>query len=412
MRVIKNKKWIIMFGGWTCALILSVCLTCSSLSKYVSGELSENGAGIAVMNCSFTATVENSSLGFVNYDSSDLTDAITANNACVITYKVKNYSEESGVCEVAVRPHFRIYAAAEFLSKMAFQLAVRTDGAEAAVTPQYYMSAILEADGAENNSYSFGTDGYAPIRELGYTGGAETVTVTKSGGNYYFAECKANGETKAGITVTQTTAAQDYTVIFTRGIALTGMAGYATEDVSGNETTSTDETANDMSGTSFFCDVNGNKDYMCLDIELQGVSMPAGERAEMTYACYLVPTDNIESDGLGKSMDAFSVTGWHYDAALIPTDSEKSVTVRIKGEISGGETAVTYYALGDDGTETRLIESGGAYSGGGYTFSASELERYRDYTYNPNGENFVIGKSWGIVYPLQAKMLFEQAQGA
>ncbi len=419
-----------MFGGWAGALVLLVSLMGSSLSKYISGQLAESNGDVAVVYCAFTASVQDVEL--VNDDS-----GVNIPSACTIAYTVRNYSDDGSVCEVAVRPHFRIYAAAEFLNNMVFQMAeITADATEVetteAITPPYYMPKLLTAGTFSTDSYLSSADTESTnvenalnaLKELNYVDNtaAETVTVTENGDNFY-AECKNTDGQTAAITVVQTTQEQSYTPFFTRGEALSTPT-VEDESGTGSDTSSaTASTANDMSASPLYAEMSADGEYMCLDIELYGVSLPAGEKTEKTYVCSFAPAANIDNSAiLGKTYEQLeeSIVGWYYDVKIQPetatstTSDDGTVTVRVRNEISETAATVAYYVLSDSGKETELTvsEDGTAYSGGGYTFSADVLKNYADYTYNPKSgsKDYILGQSFGIVYPLQVKMLFEQMQ--
>lgn len=442
MQKLRNKKVLIMFVGWACALVLILTLTCASLAKYVSGKSAENNANTASLDCTVETSVRSASgstASFVNYgaDLSGYQYLLMSNGASVVDYVITNHSE------VSLHPYFRIYGSYEFLSKMAFQLAKvttetvsSTDGngeettvtstVDTAITPQYYMSSILNSDeaSATSSSWTFGTDDKNMVEKLDYDGGEETVTVKKEESNsvtYYTAQCtnKTSNKETASITVTETSVSQNYTIMFSRGVATK-----IGTDSDGKEIYYNDKSAKSV----YYEATTDTKKYLCLTVELPNIVLSPGESAR--YACYLVATGNVSQDLLSKSLNEIegaTFNGWYYDAEITPTTgSTEAVTVRIKGAFStDGDgkqtTTASYYLVNADGKETPLTKSdeeeNATYSGGGYTFGATALEKYGEYTYNPNDETdnkteqYSLDVSWGVIYPLRATILFEQTQG-
>lgn len=403
----KTKK--IPVTAYICYLLAAAfAFTGVTLARYVSSSGGGAQVGVSPFACSFTVD-EISSTAFSNMDYWYGDTAANSPHAVAVT--ARNYDGEGRVSGVDLGITLRVCAPAELLDNAAFQLAVRENGATAAVTPQYDFAKIADLTDTDGGlsltdygamEYAY-RDGAALNDRQGGFGGDGTGRVKAASANGITVEIAAEKKT------------ENYSVVFIRGNEHT----VETDTDDGGTLT---ETYVDSSGSVLYLICSKEELYYTLDVTLPGSTITGGSRGEISFVFLFTTKEKYEGGDYGAEFPADfgggfnggEVTGYRFDIADVPVyaaegDAEAAGTAAVRAVYSAADGTAQYY-LYEGKSLTALSDGGGAYymCGDGYV---SKDDLYYDYTKKPQGSDgsYAVGNSIGKIYAMEVKALFWQA---
>lgn len=382
-------------------LLLSVAAMCTGVtfSRYVTSSGGAGGVGVSPFECSFSVD-EISSTAFANFDYVSESGAVM-NPPRSIGFTVRNYSllKDDAVSDLDLQSTFRLYAPAEFLGGMAFQVAsVNENGTVSPVTPQYVLRTVIrkarEGAATIDTEKDFTADygeiaGCEEILQLTSNFNADKgtgrITATAVGSEGAGTVLVLNAEEKS----------VNYSVAFSRGVPV------ISDGVS---------LTNDMSAPIFYADCEGTVVYYTLDITLPSMALRGGTAQEKQFVFYFTMTNAMKGEDLGLGYTEFCrkyedcIAGSHFNASNVPLfDPENTpcgtATVKV---VKRGET-VSYF-VGDK--ECSVTDGTAAYEEAHFS-----VEKLSDPAYQPQKDamSYMIGNSIGKAFPVDVKVLFVQA---